>query len=600
MDLKDGPNGEKVGLDDFVVANGEAAFRKLVQDAVDAKPQGEADAKEELNVSAVKALALIARSQAEFWHDDSLAAWATIGKRSLKVKSPAFKSWLTNAYRKQASEIAPAEALNNAINLVEAEAVWDGPADTPHVRVAGHNGNILVALYDAADTVVEIGPGWWRPCPEPPVRFARPPTAKPLPVPERGGDLDALRELLNLGSDDDGREQFTLLVGWVCGAFLPGGPYPVLNLAGEHGSAKSTTATVLKRLTDPGKAELRKTPKESRDLMIAAANNHLLVFDNLSYLHQWFSDDLCCLATGGGFSTRALYADDQEMVFDAKRPVIVGGIEDFVKSADLLSRLIAVRLPAIPEEKRMEESVFWARFEKAQPQILGAIFDRLAVGLATLPTVALTKLPRMADFAKFAFACEGGGDEAKSPFLTAYTANRSGSQEAAVENSSVAQAVVKFMATLKDQGGSWEGTATELLTQLEAHGPTTDPKPKDWPAFASDVTNRITRIADDLRKVHGIDFQKARRNGGNRERYLTLKFVGGGTGVPAGGTGGGTGVPETSGRTEVPKETDFNDGRRDRGTGRDRVPGPTPAPPRKDWRFGSPDRNSTKAKGGPA
>jgi hypothetical protein len=62
-------------------------------------------------------------------------------------------------------------------------------------------------------------------------------------------------------------------------------------------------------------------PREDRDLFIAATNGHVLVFDNVSGLPAWISDTLCRLATGGGFAVRQLYTDQDEVLFDAARPV---------------------------------------------------------------------------------------------------------------------------------------------------------------------------------------------------------------------------------------------------------------------------------------
>jgi hypothetical protein len=91
---------------------------------------------------------------------------------------------------------------------------------------------------------------------------------------------------------------------------------------------------VLKRLLDPTAAPLRSEPKEARELMIQSRNGWLLSFDNLSGLPVWLSDALCRLATGGGFATRELYTNDEEVIFDAKRPLVVNGIEDFITWAD--------------------------------------------------------------------------------------------------------------------------------------------------------------------------------------------------------------------------------------------------------------------------
>ena len=58
-----------------------------------------------------------------------------------------------------------------------------------------------------------------------------------LPIPERGGSIDDLRQLLNVPNEND----WVLVVSWLLGALRPERPYPVLVLQGEQGSAKSTT-----------------------------------------------------------------------------------------------------------------------------------------------------------------------------------------------------------------------------------------------------------------------------------------------------------------------------------------------------------------------
>lgn len=198
----------------------------------------------------------------------------------------------------------------------------------------------------------------------------------------------------------------------------------------------------------------------------------MLCFDNLSHLPGWLSDAFCRLATGGGFSTRELYTDDGEIIFDAKRPLAVNGIEDFITRADLLERSLLIRHPPIPEEKRQPESAFWAAFEDAHPKLLGAVLDRVSAGLRELTRVKLDKLPRMADFALFAVACErGSGEEPR--FLTAYGDNQAGAHEQALDASPLPAAVLALM----EDRERWEGTPAELHVELAKFAP--NPEPKD-------------------------------------------------------------------------------------------------------------------------
>ena len=165
---------------------------------------------------------------------------------------------------------------------------------------------------------------------------------------------------------------------------------------------------ILRALLDPNTAPLRALPREDRDLFIAASNSHVLAFDNVSGLPAWISDTLCRLSTGGGFAVRQLYTDQDEVLFDATRPVILNGIEDIVTRPDLADRAVFLTLEPIPEERRRAEDEFWAAFEVERPRILGALLDAVVEGLKRLPETQLERLPRMADFALWATACETG------------------------------------------------------------------------------------------------------------------------------------------------------------------------------------------------
>ena len=113
-------------------------------------------------------------------------------------------------------------------------------------------------------------------------------------------------------------------------ALRPTGPYPVLVLTGEQGSAKSTCARMLRALVDPHEAALRAPPRNEHELFIAARNAHVLAFDNLSTVSPWLSDALSRLATGAGFAARKLYTDDEENVISAERPTILNSIDAVV------------------------------------------------------------------------------------------------------------------------------------------------------------------------------------------------------------------------------------------------------------------------------
>ena len=221
-----------------------------------------------------------------------------------------------------------------------------------HIRVGGLDGRLYLDLGDETWRAVEIDTTGWRVIDNPPVRFRRAAGMKPMPMPVRGGSVETLRSFLNVQSDAD----FVLVVAWALAVLRNRGPYPVIVLSGEQGSAKSTFSAILRALLDPNTAPLRALPREDRDLFIAASNGHVLAFDNVSGLPAWISDTLCRLATGGGFAVRQLYTDQDEVLFDAARPVILNGIEDIVTRPDLADRAVFLTLEPIPEERRRPET----------------------------------------------------------------------------------------------------------------------------------------------------------------------------------------------------------------------------------------------------
>jgi hypothetical protein len=335
------------------------------------------------------------------------------------IRSKGFRRWLARRYFEKHGGAPNSEAVQSAINVIEAKAHFDGMEQCVHLRVGGLDGNLYLDLGDQTWRGVEIDAAGWRVIDNPPIRFRRSAAMKPLPVPVAGGSIKRLRAFLNVGSDRD----FILAVAWLLAALRDCGPYPVLALAGEQGSTKSTFAAILRALVDPNTSPLRALPREDRDLFIAATNSHVLAYDNVSGLPAWISDTLCRLATGGGFAVRQLYSDQDEVLFDATRPVILGGIEDIVTRPDLADRALFLTLEAIPDERRRTERELWAAFRAELPGILGALLAAVAMGLARLSTTHLNKLPCMADFALWAKACETAFWPAGT-FEAAYQDNR--------------------------------------------------------------------------------------------------------------------------------------------------------------------------------
>ncbi len=449
----------------------------------------------------------------KLFHDTDGIGFADIEidghRETYAIKSKSFSDLLVNRFFRAKHSVPNPDAVQSALAVLNARARFDGSERQVYVRVGEHEGRIYVDLADDRWRAVEIDAQGWRVVHTPPIRFRRPAGIRSLPMPQRGGSLETLRSFLNVHDED-----FVLVVGWLLASLRHLGPYPLLVISGEQGSAKSWLVRILKLLVDPTVAPLRALPRSDHELFIMAKNSHVLAFDNVSGLPNWMSDTLCRLATGGGYVTRQLYSDDEEAVFEAACPVLINGIEDMVARPDLADRSILLTLETIPENMRRPEKEIIERFGEEQPAILGALFDGMSEGIRRLPTVQLEQPPRMADFALWGTACETAYWSTGS-FMDAYARNLSRAVDNVVDADPVAAAIRSLMLTRE----TWDGTATQLLSTLtqvldsEQFG-------KNWPKEAASLSGRIRRASTFLRKL-GIEILFF-REGHGRERIIRI------------------------------------------------------------------------------
>ena len=183
--------------------------------------------------------------EAEFWHAADHTAFADIRvekhRETWPLRSRNFKLWLNRQYYENHRSAPNSDAVQNALNVLEAKARFDGPERQVNVRIAGANGKIYIDLGTSDWSAIEIDADGWRIVAEPPVRFRRSKGMLPLPLPKRDGDVKKLRSFLNVRSDED----FALVVAFLIATLRGRGPFIILVLTGEHGTAKSTLTRIL-------------------------------------------------------------------------------------------------------------------------------------------------------------------------------------------------------------------------------------------------------------------------------------------------------------------------------------------------------------------
>ena len=473
--------------------------KKPVEDQDDKKP----------TVSEV--LMSIIEAKAYLFKDRANTAYASIDKECLPVRSTRFKRKIQREYHNKEGKVPHTQAMQDVIDQAEGKALFEGKTHDVNVRTGYVDGKILIDLADDDFTVIEITKAGWTYGTNEDVYFYRPNGLNPLPKPKQNDDINLLRPFVNVESDED----FRLMVAFLLAAYHPEIATPILNLQGEQGSSKSTTTKVLRSLIDPNAAPIRTAPRDERELIIQAQNSRMLCFDNLSGVKSWLSDALCRICTGSGFSARKLYTNDEEMIFQIRRPIILNGIDDIATRGDLLDRSIVLNLPAIAQEKRKDEGKFWNDFKKVRPQIIGAILTGLSNCLKYQDEITHNKLPRMADFARFVAGSEKAYNWTEGTILSDYNRNRGQAVETGLDSDILASAIRKIMKDLN----KWSGTATELIEKIEQVAVDVDSR---YLPTTRTLKSRLTRLSPAFRQV-GITWHRDRVESGTE--YVIKKSV---------------------------------------------------------------------------
>jgi hypothetical protein len=432
------------------------------------------------------------------------------------LESDFFKSWVIKRIYEQKEKPPTQSAVADAINTIRGLISYNNsiPKKEISLRVGGDYKELFIDLCNDSWEAIKINAEGWGvvSCPRTP--FRRYKAMRPLPEPQRGGNIELLRKYVSCEGDD-----FVLFVFWLIGAFSPVSPYPLMILQGTQGAGKSTHSKIARSLVDPNVGVIRSTPKNEQDLMISANSSWVMAYDNLSGIPTWLSDSLCRLSTGGGLSTRKLYSNDEETIFTATRPIILNGIDDIATRGDLADRSLIIHLQSISEQKRKSEKEYWEEFKNDHALIFGAICDILSSCIRNLPNVYLDKLPRMADFAKWATAGEQQAGFESGAFMNAYNRNRSEAIEITLQNDIFISSLIKFML----ERSEWIGSPEKLLNQeLGSYATEMDRRSKSFPKINT-LKNKLQRYKPQLEEV-GIIFQHSKKRSGVEYIFRNKEF----------------------------------------------------------------------------
>jgi hypothetical protein len=217
---------------------------------------------------------------------------------------------------------------------------------------------------------------------------------------------------------------------------------------------------------------------------------------------------------------RKLYQDDEEITFDAKRPIILNGIGHIVPRDDLANRSLIIDMKSIEDDQRRVKENLVHEYEAMKPYFLGALFDGVSEALRTRKKLKLTAYQRMADFQHWVIAAERAVFKKEGKFVKLFDKHRREVGLSTLESDPVAEKLNQF---LDSNDGRWRGTATALLKLLANLVSDEDMKEfhkeKLWPRAANALSLRLKEMAPALRTV-GISIKFGRPSG---KRVLQLQ-----------------------------------------------------------------------------
>ena len=471
--------------------------------------KSEKDSKdEEVIKESVSDILLRLTHDLDFFSDDLEEAHVKIplddAVKVVKVKGEFFKKWLIKIYYDETGKAVTAEGLNQAINVLDAKGLFSENANRKlFQRVGKVDNNFYYDLCDDLGSVVEIHKNECHIINDSYGIFNKKGVMSQQVQPNFKVSSRRLLELIVKSFNFKSRKDAILYLVYLATCYIPDIAHPVLILHGEKGAAKSTTMRFTRMLVDPSRVPLISMPTKIDDLAGVLAKTHMICFDNLATIKSDVSDLLCMASTGGGYTKRKLYTDDEEVIYSFKRCICLNGIDIVATQPDLLDRSLLIELERIPTGVYQTEATINARFESVRAEIIGGCLTAIAKAKVIYSDITVPGLGRMADFMHWGYAIAEvlgvGGDN----FVKIYAENQSKSILEAIDSHPVAAAVV----TLMSNQTQWRGSVSSLLMVLNQVANTSgmDTNHKLWPKAPKSLSSRLKEVKSNLEAV-GIKY----------------------------------------------------------------------------------------------
>lgn len=245
----------------------------------------------------------------------------------LALPDERFRYWLRKVVRKEYNAIVDGSVIDHVINALTSDALFDCQQKKLGLRFAADPKEELKWYYDLTNDqweYIEITNEGWKVAKNN-IIFRRFSHQIPQVYPDQNypSDIfDKFLKLLNVKEEDK-----LLLKCYTIVTFIPDVIKAVLMVHGEHGTAKSMLEELLVMIIDPTLTRTLTFSRDKAEVIRELYHHAVAYYDNLSRIPEWISDQLCKAVTGGGFTKRKLYTNDEDIVYNLTRAIGFNGIK---------------------------------------------------------------------------------------------------------------------------------------------------------------------------------------------------------------------------------------------------------------------------------
>lgn len=416
----------------------------------------------------------------------------------IEIDSRLYSQHLIMEYFKKHNVIPP--DVKDAVRLSNAIALANQKIVPVYTRFNFDGKRLLLDLCDGSDRIVYADKNGWSVIQKGEYKFNQPDYLKPLPVPDKNGDILDLLEFL----DFDNQMDRVLVIVWIVAVLFSEIDRPILMISGPQGSGKTSVADIIRSTIDPTDITGLGLPTRERDFAVTLHRQQIPSFDNLTSIRGDIQDLMCRVVTGGGIERCKLYTDNDSFFIKFKRPMILTGVVNPITQSDLLDRTLSIKLRRFSDAERKLKTDILKRFELKQASILGGIFNTFVGALNILDTLHLQRLPRLADFYRVGYAVSEyigarngfGGSE----FTKAFENSMRQSYNYGVDENALSFVLLSLLNTAvavapQDQ---YSFTVGILFDELKKHAQSLGIDPKELPGNASSLSRKLKEVVQAL------------------------------------------------------------------------------------------------------